>query len=127
MPIRIGAVLAGLAVFAMLEFIASRAASASWPAYALAAPARAYTFDMLLIRLLVGAMGTLASGAVATRVASRNQQASFWFGFALLLLSVIHHYFIWDQYPVWYHFSWFACIVPSAILGGKLFGRARHQ
>lgn len=124
---KIGAIFASLAVFAVLEYSASRVAIAWWPAYAFAAPTRAYTFDMLLTRLLVGALGTIAGGAVAAKVASRDQQASLWFGVTLLLLSVIHHYFIWDQYPVWYHFSWFACIVPSAILGGRLFGRAAHQ
>ena len=124
---RIGAILAGLVVFTALEFLASHAASASWPAYALAAPTRAYTLDMLLVRLMAGALAAVASGAVASRVARLDQQASLWFGFVLLLLSVIYHYFIWDQYPVWYHLCWFALIVPFAVLGGKVTSPLRDE
>lgn len=41
-------------------------------------------------------------------------------GVGLLVLSVVWHIKIWDQYPVWYHLCWFGCIVPSAMLGGMM-------
>jgi hypothetical protein len=45
-----------------------------WPAYALAEPDKAYTLGMLLSRLTVGVVCTLAAGAVAT-IAARGHQA----------------------------------------------------
>jgi hypothetical protein len=117
---KIGAILAGLAVFAAFEFIATSVAKVSWPAYALAAPTRAYALDMLLTRLGTGAVGTLVAGALSAKMDQNTRQTALIFGIALLLISVVWHYRIWDQYPVWYHLFWFASIVPFAALGGRL-------
>jgi hypothetical protein len=116
----VGAILAGLAVFAGLEFVAVQLAIALWPAYALAAPTRDYTLEMLLVRLSAGALGCWASGAVAARVHRGARQAALMLGVTLLAGSVVWHIKIWEQYPVWYHLSWFACIVPFAVLGGRM-------
>lgn len=116
----IGAALAGLVLFALIEFLASRAALASWPDYAHAAPSRDYSITMLLVRLIAGALGILAASAFSTWVGGGDRRTAFWLGLILLLLSVVHHYFIWDQYPVWYHLAWFALIVPISMLGGIL-------
>jgi hypothetical protein len=115
---RIGAIAAALAVFAALEFAAAEAAKAFWPDYALAAPTRAYTFSMLLARLTAGSMATFAGGALAGRLDRSRREAALVFGIVLLTLSVVWHIKIWNLYPVWYHLGWFACIVPSAVLGG---------
>jgi hypothetical protein len=121
---RVGAIVAGLAAFAALEFAAGQAAKAIWPAYALAAPTRTYSLDILLVRLGVGALATLAVGALSAKMDRGAQQAALMFGVALLLISVVWHIRIWDQYPAWYHLGWLACIVPAAMLGGCLAGRA---
>ena len=117
---RIGAVVAGFAVFEAVVLMALFAARTGWPAYASAEPSRAYDFGMLLVRLAVGASATLAGGTLAAMVDRQGRQGALRFGATLLVLSVIWHIRIWDQYPVWYHLSWFACIVPFAVLGGRI-------
>jgi len=117
---RIGAVLAGFLAFVVVVLLCLFAARASWPAYAQAEPARAYGFGMFLARLTAGSLATLAGGGVAARVDRRTNEAALLFGFVLLLISVAQHIGIWNQYPVWYHLCWFACIVPCSLLGGRL-------
>jgi hypothetical protein len=116
----IGAILAGLVTFVALEYIASQVAKGIWPAYALAAPSRAYALNMLLARQGAGMLITLAAGAAAAWVGRGERRAALWFGLALLVGGVVNHIQIWDKYPVWYHLLFFAWIVPLAVLGGRL-------
>ena len=37
-----------------------------------------------------------------------------------LLYSIVDHYIVWDQFPVWYHLLYLAYIAPLALLGAKL-------
>jgi hypothetical protein len=117
---KISVIMAGLAVFAALEFIATQVAISSWPEYALASPSRNYTVGMLLVRLTAGACGAFAAGAVAARLYRESRQGPFLFGVALFLISAVWHIIIWSQYPVWYHLVWLGCIIPSSVLGGRL-------
>lgn len=117
---RAGAVLVGFLAFEAVVLLCLFAARTSWPAYAQAEPARAYDLGMLLVRLVAGALATFAGGVVAARVDRGASQAVLVFGVVLLLISVAWHIRIWAQYPVWYHLSWFGCIVPSALAGRRL-------
>ena len=106
--------------FEALVLLSLFAARAGWHAYAAAEPSRAFSFTMLLVRLAVAALITLAAGAVAAQVDRGAQRATLMFGLVLLALSAVWHIRIWDQYPVWYHLCWLACIVPFSVLGGSL-------
>ena len=115
---RVSAILAGLFVFSILEFIAVQVAKVSWPTYALAAPTRAYTLEMLLARQAVGMFCAFTAGATAAWVSRDPQLTVFITGIIMLLIAVIWHVLIWDQYPVWYHLFLFAYLVPMSMLGG---------
>ncbi len=120
MPRRISAILAGLVAFAILEFIAVQVAKVSWPAYALAEPTRAYSFEMLLARQAVGMFCAFMAGATAAWISRDPQLTVLITGVIMLLIAVIWHAMIWDQYPVWYHLFFFAYLVPLAMLGGRM-------
>lgn len=120
---RIGAILAGFAAFMLVTSAAVFAARTAWPGYAEAEPTRAYSLSMYSARLVAGSFATLVGGAIAVTVDRTAQRAALVFGGVLLVLSVMWHIRIWDQYPVWYHLCWFACIVPCAVLGGILVRR----
>jgi hypothetical protein len=124
---KIGAILAGLAAFAVLEFIAGQVARSIWPAYTLAFPTRAYTLDMLLARQAAGMLCAVAAGAAAAWVDRGTKQTVLMTGIFMLLIAVVWHILIWDQYPVWYHLLLFAYLVPLALLGGRLMGRRPAQ
>ncbi len=95
-------------------------ARATWPAYALAFPTRAYTLDMLLARQAAGMLCTLAAGAAAAWVGRGAKQMVLLTGLVMLGIAVVWHIRIWDQYPVWYHLLLFAYLVPLTLLGGRL-------
>jgi hypothetical protein len=118
-----GAVLAGFLAFEAVVLLCLFAARMGWPAYAAAEPTRAYDLVMLLVRLTTGSLATFAGGAVAAWATRGRRDAAIAFGTTLLGLSVVWHIRIWDQYPVWYHLTWWACIVPFAVFGGHLVGR----
>ncbi len=120
---RIGAIVAGFVAWWGVVGIATLLARATWPAYALAEPSRAYTFEMLLTRLATGMLATLAAGAVVAWLTRSERKAVYWLGAVLLLLSVGDHYRVWVQYPVWYHLFYLSYLVPLALLGGRLVKR----
>jgi hypothetical protein len=115
---------AGLAVgflcagaIARLAFTALQSA---WPEYAAAAPERAFTLPMLWSRLGVAASLTVASGAAAVLVAG-DRRAAWVLGSLFVLVSLPSHlYYVWADYPVWYHAVYLLSLVPLAWLGGML-------
>ncbi len=115
-----GAVLAAFLAFEAVVLLCLFAARTVWPAYADAEFTRTYSLGMYLARLGAGSLATLAGGVMAASVDRGGKSAAKVFGVILLALSVAWHIYIWDQYPVWYHFAWFTCIVPFALLGGRL-------
>ncbi len=117
---KVGSIVAGLLIFFVLSFLAGLAAQSLWPAYAAAIPERAYTLPMLLTRLVTGAAAVVVAGWGAATIARDRQIAALWVGLVLVAISVPWHIQIWSDYPIWYHLVWFACLVPCALLGGRV-------
>jgi hypothetical protein len=117
---RVGAIVAGLLIFFLLAFLAGLAAQSLWPEYAVAATDRAYTLPMLLTRLAAGAVAAVVAGWGASMIARDRQISALWLGLVLVAISVPWHIQIWNAYPIWYHLVWFACLVPCALLGGRV-------
>lgn len=98
-----------------------------WPAYAAVEVQRTFTLDMLASRLMVGALATLAFGTVAALVAGAERRAFLIALAAWMAFSVVDHYLVWEQFPVWYHLLYLAYIVPVVLLGGRLVRRTATQ
>ena len=75
---------------------------------------------MLVSRLVVGALATLAFGAVAAWIVRGETQLIRPVVLAWLLFSVVDHIIVWNDFPSWYHLLYLAYIVPLALLGAKL-------
>jgi hypothetical protein len=112
------AVVAGWAAWLLVAAFAGLLAKGFWPGYAAAAEGHRFTLAMLLVRLGVGAVATLVAGAVAAWFAGGRWRAVLLTGGGLLLLSLVRHYQIWDQYPVWYHIVYLGYLLPLTVLGG---------
>lgn len=92
-----------------------------WDAYAAAEPDKAYTFGMLLSRLAIGAVCSIAAGSLATIIAKGNRRAAWWLGGFLLLISMpIHFVSVWTDYPAWYHFAYLLPLMPITGFSGHL-------
>jgi hypothetical protein len=123
----ISALVAGAISWEAVVALATLLGRLVWPAYAAVEEQRIFTMDMLLSRLTVGALATLAFGMVVSWVARDEMKSIRLVIFAWLLFSVADHILVWDQFPVWYHLLYLAYIVPLALLGGRIKRRVSGQ
>ena len=102
-----------------IAFIALRLA---WPEYAAVEKAmtRAYTTDMMAARLTAAALASVAGGCIAGLTLRDSRLIPLLGGVAMLALFAPYHIQIWDEYPVWYHLTFFASLPVLAFLGGAL-------
>lgn len=97
---------------------------ALWPAYDAAVPDRAYSLAMLITRLAIFATAIGATSIVGTRLVGDRRMP--WITGVLIFLASIPPHFhpgtVWDEYPVWYHYTYLASIVPIALVAGRVLG-----
>ena len=120
----IASVVVGLLFFSLAEYALGAVAKGFWPEYAAAIANRTFTLPMLWSRLAAGTVATTFAALVAAMLGNKHRANGFWFGVALLVLSVLWHLSIWAKYPVWYHLTWFATIMPAALFGGWISKRS---
>ena len=95
---------------------------AAWPAYVTAEPTKAYTLSMMLARLSIGVLCAAGAACVATIVAGDDGRAAWWLGAFFVVISLPDHlYYVWDDYPVWYHFVYLGYLVPVAVFSARAF------
>ena len=72
-------------------------------------------------RLVISFLGTLAAGYVAALVGGERMRAPLITGVLLLAFWGYYHVtMIWNQFPVWYHLTFFVSLVLLSLLGGRL-------
>lgn len=123
----IGALVAGAITWEAVVALATLLGRLVWPAYSAVEEQRIFTMDMLLSRLAVGALATLAFGFVVSWVTKGEAKSMRLVIFAWLLFSVADHIIVWQQFPVWYHLFYLAYIIPLALLGGRIKRRVTGQ
>jgi hypothetical protein len=111
-------VVVGLAVWVTVVAVAGLLMREIWPAYASLADAMTFTLPMMIARLTVGALATLAMGLATSVVSRRSLVATLAAGALLLLVFIPEHIKLWDKFPVWYHLTFLLSLVPLAYLGG---------
>lgn len=90
-----------------------------WPAYVLAEPEKAFSLGMLFARLSIFAALIAGAAGVATLVAGDRRAAWIAGGMILLVSLPPHLYYLWDEYPAWYHFVYLLSILPIAAYTGR--------
>jgi hypothetical protein len=121
----VGAIVAGAVAWEAIVLLATLAGRLVWPAYAAVETERIFTLDMLLSRLAIGALATLVFGAVVAWVALGEKRMIRVILALWLTYSIVDHYLVWDQFPVWYHLVYLIYIVPLVLLGERLTQRAK--
>jgi hypothetical protein len=112
-------VVAGLAAWVIVVIVAGTIMRLSWPAYASVADAMTFTLPMMVARLSIGALATLATG-MATAAIDRSVLVRVIPGVLLLIVFVPVHAMLWDKFPVWYHLTFLVSLVPLSYLGGTI-------
>ena len=112
-------VVAGLAVWMAVVAVAGLIMRSSWPAYARVADAMTFTLPMMLARLSIGALATLAAGWATAAIAPRPTLVRLMPGLILLAAFIPQHIALWNVFPVWYHLTFLLSLVPLTYLGGR--------
>jgi len=117
------ALLAGLVLWALVATLLNRGLRAGFPGYTLAEPTMTFTLGMKVARLILGALASLAAGAVTGLIATSKPSVRWVLGAIILALFIPVHVQLWSKFPVWYHLTFLGTLVPLVALGAALAGR----
>ena len=119
----IAGVVAGVLVWILIATIGNLAVRAAWPGYAEVEAAMKFTPEMMMSRLLVGALSSLGAGWLTARITSQNRGAISALVGILIVVFIPVHYALWEKFPLWYHVVFFASLAVMTVLGARLNGR----
>jgi hypothetical protein len=114
------AVVTGLVAWGVIATVAGLFMRGVWREYAAVADAMAFTLPMMLARLSIGGVATLAAGCVTARLARRPTLGTLTTGLILLALFIPQHVMLWARFPVWYHLTFLLSLVPLTYVGGTI-------
>jgi hypothetical protein len=113
-------VLVGLVVWFVVATVGNFAIRGLVAGYAEAGPAMRFTLPMLLARLGLGAVSSVAAGFACGVLLRSVPIAVKFFAGLLVIFFVPVHYSLWTQFPLWYHVVFLVSLAPLALLGARL-------
>jgi len=117
------AMLAGIVAWILVASLLNIGLRFAMPGYAAAEPDKSFTLAMLLARLVMRALASLAGGAAAGWI-DRPAGASAWIVSAALLAAFIPaHVALWLVFPLWYHLTFLVSLAPLTLIGSMLVHR----
>jgi len=122
------ALVAGFVLWGLVATLLNRGLRAGFAGYALAEPTMNFTLGMKVARLILGALASLAAGAIAGLIAPSRKGLPWLLGAIILALFIPVHVQLWAKFPVWYHLFFLGTLVPLVALGAALSrGRSRNR
>jgi hypothetical protein len=121
------AVLGGIVVWVLVASLLNRGLRIGLAGYALAEPTMTFTLGMKVGRLILGALSSLAAGAVTSLIAPSRTRLPWVLGAIVLAVFIPEHIQLWAKFPVWYHLVFLITLVPLVALGGALGGTHFHH
>ena len=112
-----GAVLGGCVAWAVAATLINLALRLSWPAYAAVEKSLDFTLLMLIARLILGALASLAAGFTTGWISRRKPIATWVLVILLLAIFIPVHISLWAKFPAWYHLVFFASLVLLPAVG----------
>jgi len=115
----IAGVASGVIFWFVVVFVVGFVVRVADPALAVALNAHA-TLDALGERLVISFLASLVGGYLAALIAKGNGRAALGSGIVLLLIFAPYHILsIWQQFPIWYHLTFFVSLPVLGWLGGR--------
>ena len=114
-----GAVSGGLATWIVLVTLLNFGLRTALPGYHAAEPTFAFTLTMMIGRLAIAMLTSLAAGAVVRAIAPGSDFAPWVVGIALLALFVPVHVQIGARLPLWYHLAFLLTLAPLVWAGAR--------
>jgi len=121
-----GGIVGGVIAWFVFATIGNLAIRLSWPEYVAVEKSMDFSLAMLLTRLALGAVCSLAAGATAAWIGRGHGAVVKGAGILLTLLFIPVHYNVWDKFPLWYHVVFLISLFPLTLLGALLFARSRR-
>jgi hypothetical protein len=112
-----GAVLGGLVAWTVVATLLNLALRLGWPAYAAVEKAMEFSLDMMIARLVIGALSSVAAGFFAAWISRRKAIATWVLVVVLLAIFIPVHYALWQRFPAWYHVFFILSLVVFTLLG----------
>jgi hypothetical protein len=114
------AFVAALVTWLLVATVLNRGLRLGLEGYAAAEPRMSFTLAMMVARLVIAAIASLAAGAVAGRIAPTGSRTPWVFAAVLLALFIPEHVQLWQRFPVWYHLTFLVTLVPLVVVGSLL-------
>lgn len=112
--------IAGLVMWAVVATLLNFGLRAGIAGYHAAEPTMNFTLGMKIARLILGALSSLAAGAVTALVAPFSRKLPWVLGIVILALFIPSHIYLWAKFPVWYHLVFLGTLVPLVAIGGSM-------
>ena len=121
----IGGIVAGLVAWVLLVTVLNWGLRAWLPGYAQVEHAMAFTLTMMIARLSIAAVTSLAAGGLVRAIAPTSRFAPWIAGLVLVALFVPEHIHIWQKFPIWYHLTFLLTLAPLFALGATILPRGK--
>ena len=123
----IAGILAGFVAWVVVVTVLNWGLRLGLPGYVQAEPAMVFTLSMKVARLAIGALSSLAAGALVRLIAPQNRLAPWILGLVLLVLFVPDHIHVWSRFPIWYHLAFLITLAPLVALGALFVPQAEAK
>ena len=114
------AVISGLVTWIVVATLGNFLIRALLPGYVAAEPGMTFTLAMLVARLAVGVVSSLAAGFATAAVARGNVLAVYVCAAVLVLCFLPVHYGLWSKFPLWYHAFFLVTLAPWVLAGAAV-------
>jgi hypothetical protein len=121
----IGGIVAGLVIWMTAVTVLNLGLRHGLPGYAAVEATMTFTLPMMIARLAISAVASIAGGYGAAVVAGRPRAATI-AGIVLLIVFLPVHYGLFDKFPLWYHLTFLASLPLLSIAGGALAARRQE-
>jgi hypothetical protein len=122
----IGAVAAGLLVWAIVATLCNFILRAAIPGYRAEEVAVSFSLNAQLARLGLAVISTAAAAVVTTVLSREGAGGALAVGCILLALFVPAHISLWHRFPVWYHVFFLVSLPLVAYVVGRLVADRNH-
>jgi uncharacterized membrane protein YhaH (DUF805 family) len=114
-----GGILAGLVIWVAVVTVLNIGLRHGLAGYAAVEKTMAFTVPMMIARLCISAVSSLASGYGAALLGRRLRAAAIT-GLLLLLVFLPVHYMLLEKFPPWYHLTFLLSLPILSIAGGRM-------
>ena len=117
------AVIGGLVAWTLIVSLINRGIRFALPGYTEAEPDMAFTLPVMVARLAMAAVTSVATGAIIRAIAPASKPAPWIVGLLIAALFLPVHIQIWARLPVWYHLFFLITLAPLMVFGAWLHAR----